>query len=100
MKEAYRYKFDPSIPFEDIEASLLLAMLSAESIHGESQVRLDASHVIDAEAHACVIDANTAVGRDLNRLFTGFIRREFGEGLFRVKRVEAVTPSELAGAVA
>ena len=35
MKEVYRYKFDPSVPAEDIEASLLLAVLSAESIHGD-----------------------------------------------------------------
>ena len=30
----------------------------------------------------------TAVGRDLNRLFVGFVRREFGPDSFRVTRVE------------
>jgi hypothetical protein len=100
MKEVYRYKFDPSVSVEDVEAALLLAVLSAESIHGESQVRLDATHFLEAETHTCVIDATTEVGRDLNRLFTGFVRREFGEDLFQVKRMDAAAVGEMAGAAA
>jgi hypothetical protein len=100
MIEVYRYKFDASVPIEDIEASLLLALLSVESIHGESQVRLDAAHFLDAETHTCTVDANTDVGRDLNRLFTGFVRREFGEDMFQVKRMDAAAAGEPAGAAA
>jgi hypothetical protein len=49
---------------------------------------------------ACVFDAGTPVGRDFNRLFIGFIRREFGEDAFRVERVESKseTPCEPAAA--
>jgi hypothetical protein len=100
MKDVYRYTFDQCVPIENIEASLLLSVLSAESIHGESQVRLDAQHLLEAETHSCVIDASTAVGRDLNRLFTGYVRREFGEDLFRVKRVNTPAHAEPAGAAA
>jgi hypothetical protein len=87
-KELYRYSFAAGVALEEVEASLLLALLSAESLHGEAQVRLDAAHYLDPERRACVIDAGTAVGRDLNRLFVGFLRREFGGDAFRVTRVE------------
>lgn len=98
-REVYRYVFGPSVSIEDAEASLLLALLSAESIHGESQVRLDARHLFDADARSCVIDAATPVGRDLNRLFTGFLRREFGEDRFQVERVDGPIQPEFAASV-
>lgn len=87
-REIYKYVFDSSVDIADIETSLLLALLATESLHGESQVRLEAAHALDAEGRACVIDASGDVGRDLNRLFVGFVRREFGEDAFRVERVE------------
>ena len=87
-KELYRYVFTPVAPIEEVEASLLLAILATESLHGESQVRLDAAHYFDPAKRACVIDAGTPVGRDLNRLFTGFLGREFGPDAFTVERVE------------
>jgi len=96
--DIYRYGFSADVPVEEIEASLLLAVLATESLHGEAQVRLDAAHYLDVDERACVIDAGTPVGRDLNRLFVGFLRREFGEDAFAVERVDAVVPSECAGA--
>ncbi|MCX7425063.1 MAG: hypothetical protein NTW96_05470 [Planctomycetia bacterium] len=86
-KELYRYKFDASVSLEDVEASLMLAILATESLHGEAQVRLDAAHFFDPDRRACVIDAGTAVGLDINRLFLGFVSREFGQDAFRVERV-------------
>jgi hypothetical protein len=86
-KELYRYSFPPEVQMEDIEATLLLALWGTESLHGESEVRLDASHFLDGGKRACVIDAGTPVGRTLNRLFIGYIRRELGQDAFRVERV-------------
>jgi hypothetical protein len=86
---------------EDIEASFVLAVFGAESLHGETQVRLDASHYLDADRRACVIDAGTPVGRDLNRLFAGFLQREYGEDAFTVERVdEPSSPAATATPVA
>jgi len=85
--EVYRYAFTEDVPVEDIESSLLLAILATESLHGESQTRLDAAHYLDPAKRACVIDAGTPVGRDINRLFVGFISREFGEDAFQVERL-------------
>src|SRR5262245_15004338 len=89
-KELYRYSFPPDVPVEDIEATLLLALWGAESLHGESQVRLDATHFLDSDRRACVIDAGAPVGPDVNRLFVGFVRREFGNDGFQVERVDAI----------
>lgn len=90
----YRYKFHRYVPLEDVEATLLLALMSAESLHGEAQVRLDAAHFLDSDRSTCVIDAGTPVGCDLNRLFVGFIRREFGVDAFTVERVNAVPTNQ------
>ena len=87
MGIVYRYRFDAELAMEEIESALLLAIWGTESLHGESQTRLDAAHCFDAEQRACVIDASTDVGKDLNRLFVGFLRREFGEDAFRVEHV-------------
>ncbi|MFM7165227.1 MAG: hypothetical protein ACKO3T_08260 [Planctomycetaceae bacterium] len=86
-KQLYRYRFTAEVPIGDVEASFLLAVLATESLHGEAQTRLDAAHHLDPNTRDLVIDAGTQVGRDLNRLFTGFIAREFGSDAFVVDRV-------------
>ena len=86
--DVYRYRFRPGAEMTDVEASLLLALVSAESLHGEAQVRLDAAHAFDGARRVCVIDAGTAVGRDVNRLFAGYLRREFGPESFQVERLD------------
>ena len=86
MSTAYHYEFGPSAPSDEVEATLILAVLAAESLHGEAQVRLDAAHTFDPDRRFCTIDAGTAVGRDLNRLFAGFVAREFGRNGFTVTR--------------
>lgn len=88
LRDVYRYEFEPSVPFDQVEAALLLAILGTESLHGESQARLDAVHCSSAERRTCVIEAGSDVGRDLNRLFIGYVRQEFGESTFTVRRVQ------------
>ena len=85
--DAYRYEFNDVIPAEEVESTLVLAILAVEAIHGEAQTRLDAGHAFDAKKRSAVIDATTAVGIAFNRVFIGFLTREFGPGSFRVERV-------------
>lgn len=40
-----------------------------------------------------MIEAGTEVGRDLNRLFTGFLQREFPCGGFQVERISDHNPT-------
>jgi hypothetical protein len=84
----YRYLFDEAVPGEEVETTLVLSLFAVEALHGESQTRLDAAHAFDGKKRSVVIDASTAVGRDLNRVFIGFVTREFGAGSFRVERVQ------------
>jgi len=93
-REVHRYSFRPTVPAAEIESTLLLALLAAEGLHGQSGVRMDASYAFDAEKHACVIDSGTEVGRDICRIFGGFAAREFGDESFGVSRVEAAAGVE------
>jgi hypothetical protein len=88
---AYRYTFGEGIPPKDAKEALMLATMAAESLHGRSGVHLDASFHLNEARRTCVVDAGTDVGRDIARIFTGYLTREFGEGAFRVERTEAVT---------
>ncbi len=74
-RELYRYNFDSKVPIRDVEESLLLAVLAAESLHGRSLVRLDASFCLDSRKRSCIVDAATEVGRAIARIFTGFLTR-------------------------
>lgn len=89
MSDLYRYEFQNNIEPVEIEAALLLSMLETESLHGEVQTLLDLSHYFDAEARICVIDASSDVGNHFNKLFAGFLRREFGTESFKVERIDA-----------
>ena len=64
----YHYTFGADVPIEEVEATLLLAVLAAEGLHGEAEVRLEGAHSFDPGRRACAIEADTAVGRDINRL--------------------------------
>jgi hypothetical protein len=85
--KVFRYQFHADVPIAEVEASLVLAIFAAESLHGEPQVRLDAGHALDPERRICVIDGSTDVGRDLNRIFLGYLQREFGPDSFSVERI-------------
>jgi hypothetical protein len=88
----YRYTFQADVPKAEVEASLLLALIAVEGLHGEAQTRLDAGHALGGKFGTCVIDAGTPVGRDLAKVFTAFLRREFGEDSFRVERLQPIQP--------
>jgi len=85
--DIYKYEFSFNIPIDEVEQSLALSVLTTESLHGRTRVRLDASFCIDKEKHACIVDAGTEVGRHIASIFTGYLTREFGENTFKVKRL-------------
>ena len=87
-REVYRYEFDDRIPADEIESTLLLAVIGVESLHSHAGVRLDARHIFDRERHTCVVDSDTPIGRAFNQLFTGYAAREFGEDAFQVRRID------------
>lgn len=88
-REAYRYNFNQSVSFADALATLDLAVIAVQSLHGESRARMDARFTSDESRRALVIDASTPIGQALNQVFVGYAHREFGEGSFSVTRCEA-----------
>lgn len=89
-RDVYRYVFEHEVPFDELLATLDLAVTAVECLHGESRTRLDARFADDVAKRAVVIDASTAVGQALNEVFVGYARREFGEGAFHVERIDCI----------
>ena len=85
-RSVYRYVFDGKIPFEDVEESLLLAVLAAESLHGRSALRMCTSFYLEREKRSVAVDGDSQVGEHIARIFTGLLTQEFGEEAFRVTR--------------
>jgi hypothetical protein len=86
-QDVYRYTFDEKTSLTEVRDSLMLAVLSAEGIHGRAKVRLDAAFYLDEKKRACVVDAATPVGQTVAQIFTGLLTREFGEDAFTVVRL-------------
>ena len=84
----YRFAFDGDVSLDEVEGTMALALIGVQALHGEAGARLGAGHYFDRLRRACVIDGRTPVGRDLGRLFTGFLTREFGETGFTVEPAE------------
>jgi hypothetical protein len=89
---AIRFDFDSDVPMKDVDATLRLALLTVECLHGEDRTRLETRHRLDHHGSRCVIDTRTDVGRTLATVFGGYVRREFGDEAVRVTRIGQVTP--------
>lgn len=89
----FRYDFQPDVPMDEVEQTIVLALLATESLHGECNVQLAAPHFLDVDHRACIVDGTSRVGIDFNRLLLGFLRREFGPLSFRVRTVDQSTQS-------
>jgi hypothetical protein len=83
----YRYTLGASVPAEEVEVTLLLAIIATEALHGEVQSRLDVSHTYDPDRRVVAIDASTPAGRDLSKLLAGFLSTEFGADSCTVERI-------------
>ena len=82
-----KFHFAEHVDMAGVEDSLFLAALAAESIHGRSDIRLDAC--FQRKGRVCAIEDDKAVGRTIAQVFTGFLAREFGEDAFTVVRLAA-----------
>lgn len=73
------FSFRPAVPLPEAEATLHLAVLAVKSLHGLDRVQLELHVRIDRASRKFVIDASTEVGRTLAVIFSGYVRREFGD---------------------
>ena len=98
--QVYRYALCSPVPFPEVMATLDLALIAVESLHGPERLRMDARYSSDAGKKIIVIDAATTVGQALNQIFTGFARREFGEHAIRIERINQHPSADPVGAAA
>ena len=83
---SYYYAFPPNTPIAEVGETLTLAVMAAESLHGRARVQLDAFFCLDEASRTCAIDAGTDVGRDIARIFAGYLAKTYGEQAFTVER--------------
>ena len=86
--ETYKYRFDQSVPAQDLEDTFMLALLAVESMYGHSRVRMESRFNLDKQNRTCFIDAATKVGCDLASIFTGFATKEYGERSVLIERTQ------------
>ncbi len=94
----FRFTFAQGVALDEVEATLLLSLLAAEGLFGESRVRLEASYFADAPRSTIVVDGSTPVGDAVVRIYTGFLTREIGADAFAVRRMPPVTSPASAAA--
>lgn len=81
----FRYTFDPDVPMDEVEHTLVLALLVVQILHGDAQARLGLGHYFDRRRRFCVVDASTPQGQDLSKLLVGLLAREYGPDAFSVR---------------
>lgn len=86
IRLSYRFEFQASVPLEEAEMSLHLAMIALEGLFGRAGVRLDARYGLDSPGCALIVDGSTPLGESLVRVFTALLIREFGDDRFTVHR--------------
>lgn len=99
LKTHYKYQFREGPPIDEIGDLLFLAALAVESLHGRSSLRLDGTFQLQKPERACQVNASTQVGRDLARIFTGFLCHHFGEKAFQVQLNESPESAPVEGGV-
>ena len=92
----YRYQFEPDVPMEEAETSLIMAIVAAEALHGQPAVRLSLRYRLSEERRACVIEGDNEIARQVVLIFTQFLLRQFGDDAFQItqpakRRPEAAT---------
>jgi len=84
-----RYRFHERVPPEDVEASLVLAILTVETIHTPDELRESGGHAFDASTRTLVMSAEEPAALALNQIFHRLLEREFGRAAFEVELVDA-----------
>ncbi len=96
----YHFEFDDSVPMEEAESTLHLAIMAAECVFGEPAVRMDAAYSIHEQNRVCVVDASHEVGRCICKVFTGYLVKEFGADSFTVRRIKTASSTRQEGKAA
>lgn len=81
------FHFQPSLSLDEIDGTLRLSLMAAESLYGTTRLKLEPPARLDRAERQCRIDTSTEVGRAIASIFFGYARREFGERTIAVRPV-------------
>lgn len=81
------FTFSAAVDLSEVEATLRLAILAVESLHGSVRVQLELDVHIDRAGRCVAVCTDTEVGRCLAVIFGGYVRREFGEDIVSVTAI-------------
>jgi hypothetical protein len=72
------FTLSPAVDMPEAEATLALAHMTAESLHGSARLQLEAQVSIDRGRRQLAVHPAGRAGQDLVLILTGFLKREFG----------------------
>lgn len=86
-RTTYHFTFDRRVPIEAVEDALVLAVLAATAVAKYPR----GAHRLDARQRTCSIDARSAAGAALLRVFFAYVL-----GMFGADALSVVTAEDLA----
>jgi hypothetical protein len=76
--------FQPTVSMREVQDTLELARLAAESLCGPERMEVDTHWEVHVAGKRVCIDTATEAGRTLAIVFLGLVKREFGSDAVRV----------------
>lgn len=98
-KTVYRYQFEPDVPLEEAETSLIMAIVAAEALYGQPAVRLSLRYLFSEEKRVCVVDGDNEIALQVVMIFTQFLLRQFGDDAFQITQPAKGRPEAASAAV-
>jgi len=99
-RSVYRFTFAEGTDMQEVEDTLILAILAVGCLCGEPAIRLDAGYAVDREQRIVAVDGTTETGRAVTRVFTGLAIHEYGDESFSVARSDDPLPTSPTAASA
>lgn len=89
IRKSYKFTLAQEIEGRDIRTWLFLAIKAAESIHGETSLKLGFSFCLNPKRRVCFVDAGTEIGSVIAKVFAGFLSVAYGDSSFMVEVTDA-----------
>lgn len=90
----YRFEFDRGTDLDDAESTLHLAILAAEGLYSEAQIRLGFAYHRDEANHCLHLSGGDDLSATVVHIFTALATKEFGATAFAFTRVDCGEPAE------
>jgi hypothetical protein len=95
-RTTYHFTFTSAVPMDAVEDALVVAAIAARAVAEEKAPARRTTHVLDDRRRTCVVDARTAEGAALLRIFFAYVVVMFGVCAFRVVTAEDLVPPRRA----